>query len=633
MSNEQIQRSLTKESIFIIGYVSSVEGRKVKIKVNKNKNSSHLLYQGKILKNVSVGGFVKIMKGFVEIIGKVEGEFITTERIFNEEYNKEEQKIVRYLEVTLFGHFDGVKFEQGIKEMPLIDNKCYLLDKEEFNILHQFYKDTEQKIPLGPLTEEPSQEIEVSVNGLFASHIGIFGNTGSGKSNTLAKIYHELFKLYKDNSNFNENSKFVIFDFNGEYAKEIKGGDKDEILTENKQVYFLDTKKELSAIETDKKIPLKEADLMNVELISILSNATDKTQRPFISRAIDFYRKIHKEKDEMGNDNNPLEFFKNILKKRLKDILLMVIKEKSHILLDYIKIILSISDTDTNSIKIPEWHNTLNYFMLPRSTVHKQISEEEIVNLDLYNKIDAYVFPKNAISKLIHFLYLQIIFDVYNDKAQNEHISPAINKLKSKQKDIEKILDTESSNSIFPSGKNLVVLNLKNTNLEIKKTLPLIIAKKLYEEHKNNYEGKSLHLIVDEAHNILSSSSERESETWKDYRLETFEEIIKEGRKFNVFLTIASQRPYDISTTIISQLHNYFIHKLVNNYDINAINKTVSYLDKLSFDSLSILSTGSCFFAGLAVKIPVKVSIDLLDKKNRPNSGTIVLEEIWNNKS
>jgi hypothetical protein len=39
---------------------------------------------------------------------------------------------------------------------------------------------------------------------------------------------------------------------------------------------------------------------------------------------------------------------------------------------------------------------------------------------------------------------------------------------------------------------------------------------------------------VDEAHNILSEKSDREAEQWKDYRLETFEEIIKEGRKFGV---------------------------------------------------------------------------------------------------
>jgi hypothetical protein len=100
---------------------------------------------------------------------------------------------------------------------------------------------------------------------------------------------------------------------------------------------------------------------------------------------------------------------------------------------------------------------------------------------------------------------------------------------------------------------------------------------KKVENDDNNY----LNLIVDEAHNILSEQSERESEHWRDYRLETFEEIMKEGRKFGVFLTIASQRPADISPTIISQLHNYFVHRLINNEDIRAVEKTISYLDKV----------------------------------------------------
>ncbi|MBU4431998.1 DUF87 domain-containing protein, partial [Patescibacteria group bacterium] len=244
MKINSIQSSLTKESIFIVGYVSSIEGRKVRIRVNKNKNASHLLYNGEILKNVSVGGFIKITKGFVEIIGKVEGEYTQTEKIFDERYNKSENKIVRYLDISLFGHFDGDKFEQGIKEMPLIDNECYLLDKNEFIRLHQFYKKDEKTITLGVLTEEPSQEIKISINKLFASHIGIFGNTGSGKSNTLARIYYELFLQMKDNDNFKNNSKFIIIDFNGEYGKVAQTGLVDEIITKHKKVYSLNTRKE-----------------------------------------------------------------------------------------------------------------------------------------------------------------------------------------------------------------------------------------------------------------------------------------------------------------------------------------------------------------------------------------------------
>lgn len=97
-------------------------------------------------------------------------------------------------------------------------------------------------------------------------------------------------------------------------------------------------------------------------------------------------------------------------------------------------------------------------------------------------------------------------------------------------------------------------------------------------------------------------------------------------------MTISSQRPYDISPTIISQLHNYFIHRLINDHDIKAIEKTIAYLDKLSFESIPVLSVGSCFVAGLASDIPVKVDIDLLPIEQQPKSGTIDLDKAWFNK-
>lgn len=622
-----IQNQLIKESIFIIGTVASVSGRTVKIKVNKNKNASHLLFNGEVLKNISVNSYVKITKGFTKIIGKVEGEYIQTSKVFNKDYNKEEDVIERFLEVSLFGHFQGKKFEQGIKEMPLVDNECYLLDRDEFDKLHQFYginkktNELEETITIGHLADEPAQKIKVAINKLFASHIGIFGNTGSGKSNTLAKIYFELFKkMGEDENNFQQNSKFVIIDFNGEYGK--KG---DEVITKRKKIYNLNTK------TAEDKIPLLESDLIDLELISILANATEKTQKPFLERALNLYEKIHKktQNETITLDEQILNHFKNSLKLILKDIFLLTTKERAFTLLEYIKLLLDYPNEVTNDYG---WSNTLHYFF-PKTPGHGngQINETQILELGLFKKIDLYTFPEDLISKLIHFLYLQIIYDIYNDKAQNDHIAPAINKLISRQKDIEKILDTRSGADLFEENENLVVINLKATNTETKKTLPLLLTKKLYEEHKSdvNFKEKSLHIIIDEAHNILSDKSERESESWKDYRLETFEEIIKEGRKFNTFLTISSQRPQDISSTMISQLHNYFIHKLLNDYDINAIHKTVAYLDKLSFESIPILSVGNCFFAGVATNLPVKVAVELLDEKNQPNSETVDLENIW----
>ena len=161
----------------------------------------------------------------------------------------------------------------------------------------------------------------------------------------------------------------------------------------------------------------------------------------------------------------------------------------------------------------------------------------------------------------------------------------------------------------------------------------MLISKKIYTDHKiahNKNSQRFLNIIIDEAHNILSKESFREAESWKDYRLETFEEIIKEGRKFGVFLTVASQRPHDISDTIISQLHNYFLHRLINNHDIKAVEKTIAYLDKLSVEYLSILPTGTCILAGLLAHVPVTVDIGKIEPDTcEPDNKTVQLTDIW----
>jgi DNA helicase HerA-like ATPase len=280
-----------------------------------------------------------------------------------------------------------------------------------------------------------------------------------------------------------------------------------------------------------------------------------------------------------------------------------------------------------------EWHNMSRYFKL-KGEGKFNLSLNDIRDTDIYKQCDVYSFPENALDKIIHFFYIQIIEDIYINRAKNDHIGPAINKLKSKTKDLQKVIDfTAKDNNLFKES-NIVIIDLNESNIEIKKTIPLLLSSKAYAEHKAEYRKRNgscfFNLIIDEAHNILSYNSTRESETWKDYRLEVFEEIIKEGRKFGVFLTIASQRPHDISSTIISQLHNYFLHRLVNNKDIEAIEKTISYLDKVSFDKLPILPTGSCIFAGLSTQIPIVINIDKIKDEFEPRNKTIKPTDFWN---
>ena len=95
-------------SVFRIGDVYSVDGRTVKIRVDKNKNSSHLIYKGALIKNVSVGSYVKILKGYVPIIGKVESEYIVEDKTLSDvDYTDAAKNIGRSLIVKLIGFLEG----------------------------------------------------------------------------------------------------------------------------------------------------------------------------------------------------------------------------------------------------------------------------------------------------------------------------------------------------------------------------------------------------------------------------------------------------------------------------------------------------------------------------------------------
>jgi hypothetical protein len=629
-NNFNLQERLVDNSVFTIGSVFSVKGRDIVVKVNKDKNLPHLFFKGRTIKNVSVGlsNYVKIIKGFTEIICKVEGEYLEEDRYqTNKKYINEKEKISRFLNVSVFGFYDhDCKFQHGIKEMPLIGSECRLLSREEFEVLHQLSSNGELSISLGSLIDEEAQDISISVKKLFAGHIGIFGNTGSGKSNTLAKMYSELFKLDRLNEDFIKKSKFIFIDFNGEYSKD----NNDEILTKDKVVYRLRTKD-----KKGNKYPISKTEIEKLELLSILLDATEKTQQPFLHRAID--------RDWFDKDN--LNYRKEIqsINQRLKDILVMKNKDfnvpflKKYVK-DFEQIGFKILNNNKN-IDDLKYHGNTNctfYYTNANSTnVYADSNESDFIGASGYFNVSiASTKGLNDLQKIQFKILDQYYFEILNGYANQEHISPLIGRLKKRFDMLSRVFNIKKRRG--KTGKHIEVVDLKNVNLEIKKVIPLLICKTNYDEQKNKRDKErenSLHIIIDEAHNILSENSNRESESWKDYRLETFEEIIKEGRKFGVFLTIASQRPSDISPTIISQLHNYFIHRLMNENDLRSINKAVSYLDKLSFDSISNLSIGCCFIAGQMTQFPLSIKVRLLPENNRPQSETVDLDKLWKKKN
>jgi hypothetical protein len=615
-----MNKNYIRDSILRVGEVSGIEGRKVFISVDKNKNVSDLFFNGEVIKNVSVGSYIEIRKGFLSLIGKADGEKLSEEKFFKPDDNRYQEldKNRRFLTISLVGYIglDG-RFIGGIKELPLIGNEAFIVTESKINKIHNLLKKGSSLHINIAKTDIEEIPVELPIDNIFNSHIAIFGNTGSGKSNTLAALYQELFTTLSELDNFNENCKFLLFDFNGEYTREY-------CISPNKTVYNLSTRVD----DEENKIPMTIDELLDIEALSILVEATEKTQKPFLKRALRFY-KNSLDKDKYAS------YLRVILQNKIKQTLKMAHKDTAFKLLDYLEEIFKYFVTDEELKEIRndiEFHNqSLGFFKKGTSTFFST-NTDAIEDTSLFEACDEVdqdsLAELSDLDEFYIFLHLQLIEDVYRYKVQIDHIYPVINRFRSKKQSIERTFHVNDDNETFWKEKNLVVINLRDVNLDMRKTIPLLLSKNIYNTHKKEKNQKSLNIIIDEAHNILSKASFRETEEWKDYRLETFEEIIKEGRKFGVFVTIASQRPNDISETIISQAHNYFIHQLINHRDLLTISNAVSYIDKITEESIPTLSVGTCIFSGIATPMPLKIKISELSDNQKPDSHTLKFEAI-----
>ncbi|WP_324651654.1 ATP-binding protein [Georgenia sp. H159] len=624
---------LEQDTVFRVGRVVSVEGRQVRVAVDKLKNSSHLLFQGGIVRNVSVGGYLKIVKGFSELIAKVDGEVVEEDRAASAIYRRGVDPMSRQLQVSLIGYVEGGRFERGVREMPLLDNECFILTEGEFGLIHTFVEDSDTPVQIGVLAMEPTQAVSVGVNAIFASHVGIFGNTGSGKSYTLAKLYHELFERYGAVEGFRQRSQFVLVDFNGEYLdRDGSKGDlrSTEVVTgvTNKREYALSTRS-----ATGPRLPLPSSAVSDLAFWTVLLDATEKTQAPFLGRVLnnDYWDR------RLADPDDILSVLADMVLRATKSNDKSLDRQTVLNLLAEVQTCLGSAAPQELTDLIDDFQRNLHY----NATQGKFYWGEWTNYIDsdhrtwealTKDKVAALPIDFSTIEPGIDLIRFKIVLQYYNDIisgfSNREHLSPLIKRLETRVPDIKKLIVADDRESY---NEPLIVVSLRDVNLSMRKVIPMLLCKHLYDQKKEKDPANEryLNLIIDEAHNILSLESSRESEAWRDYRLETFEEIVKEGRKFGVFLTLASQRPHDISPTIISQLHNYFLHRLVNNLDVQAIEKAVAYLDRVSFEQLPILPTGVCVVAGVSAQVPVIVKISPLPAESEPNSRTMSVTSEW----
>lgn len=629
---------MTNES-YVVGTVREIRGTNVVIRLFDNSSQMTYFFNGKRYSGIMIGSYIGIKRGHYTIVVKIEKEYAqdVLRDTTVQEFSKD--RFFRELEAKVIGSFVRGKYTSGMEAFPQIFNDVILLPSEQITAIISGESSGDNRSPSNPNSYFTIGEIwpegipyKVNWTTIFNTHIAIFGNTGSGKSNTLTRLYKNLFDLNKERVLTFGKSKFVVIDFNGEYVGE-------RVLADDKKVYNLNTRKS----EGD-KIAIPANKFWDKEMLSILFGATAQTQQPFLNRLLKYY------------------FLKNNFEENVLEYLCRAFRtvysapsKESLDLLKYALDVLGINHDSFSSwvdLSVFNPNNSNAYYSVQllegwNSSGSRwyfnadeliEILEHEIANIkqrtSIFMTSESNEKIQNPIIQLRLAAYFQMIFDLSRHTIQYDHISPLIHRIEARSSDFDKVLQIdnlqEDNFQEMFTEKNISVISLKNVNKDIKMLLPMLIAKISYDLHRTRFKQDSIfNLIIDEAHNILSENSTIESEKWKDYRLDVFEEIVKEGRKFGYYLTIASQRPSDISPTIVSQIHNYFIHRLVNDNDLKLLDRTMTSLDYISKSSIPNLSAGQAIITGVSFDLPVIVKIAQLPKEEAPNSSNSELLKIW----
>lgn len=168
---------------------------------------------------------------------------------------------------------------------------------------------------------------------------------------------------------------------------------------------------------------------------------------------------------------------------------------------------------------------------------------------------------------------------------------------------------------------NIDISNLDDTATEV---VTKVFSKMLFDYLRalSPRNSMPINLILEEAHRFVRSDM--------DYGVlgyNIFERIAKEGRKFGLLMGISSQRPSELSKTVVSQCNNFIIHKIQNPDDIQYISRMVPYMNQGMVDRITYLRRGYALVFGTAINLPTLTAFEKASPS--PNSGNSNIVEKW----
>lgn len=618
-----------------------------------------------------------------EIVSIRERDTILANNITEQTLNK--SKSVKYFEVTPIGTIkDSTDFNFGVSVYPPLYSDVLYIKKEELDsIFNVEYKDIlvnddypikKEKIhgentrlhtlSIGTSSIFENYEIKIDVNKFFGSHSAVLGNTGSGKSCTISSMIQGL---TKKNSYSSVGASFIILDVNGEYQQAFS-----EVETINPEIKVAN----FSINDVEDENPVEQFYLphwfLNIDEWALLLQASEKTQLPILRNALALAVLFSSEHIAIEGIKNHIlatcitqilrdETSSPSKKDRIKSIL-----QKFHT--DEINLTTSFEYMDENGDLQSVFHNGISrvnctienclfihYGEMKGISYLYQYLEQKDEDGNYIFLSDELKLPTYKPNQKFDFGLLEDALDIailyeesYGNRQIRDYCSSMVTRFKSLQeRDDYNFLKTNVPDVNYKKYRNkllgifrkkiddtrdgyfkksqITIIDLNSAEDEIVEVVSCVLSRIVYEAVKY-IEPRNIfpvNLILEEAHRYISINQER-------FFLRAnhiFERIAKEGRKYGMFLMISSQRPSELSKTVLSQCSNFIVHRIQNPEDLSHIKQITPHISDAVLKRLPSIPTQQALVFGHAVNLPALFKVN--EAKPLPRSDNNSISRNW----
>lgn len=555
------------------------------------------------------------------------------------------------------------QLERGVYSFPSVGDSVILpSDSQLKSIVENKEKNANVKIGIAPIAGNAN--VKINPDKLFGRHIAILGNTGSGKSCSVAGVIRwsleEASKKLEDGQSLN--TRFIILDPNGEYTDAF-----DDLKTEVKK-FKVEISEEEEEIFRSLKVP---AWLWNSNEWSSFSNASGRTQKPILKRALRDLRSGH------SDDTNEFitkirSYFSSCLITVKLDLkigatsfktdstkfgkkLLSISNDALHLsnqAEDELKGVLENTSQTLEAIInrhfksfVNKQGETIEYYEdFDVSDVEEAIQELEEL-LEPLGGVLAYTGPNED---------TPVPFNVNDLPDHIEHLGQeagVIQFIDFLVMRMRTMLAETRMNSIvvesdeitlenwlenYIDGISIIDLSLVPSDIThlVVSVISRVVFESLQRYRRTTKKLLPTNIVMEEAHNFIKRYYEGGDEiTASQLCTESFEKIAREGRKFGLGLTLSSQRPSELSPTVLSQCNTFLLHRIVNDRDQELVKKLVPDNIGGLLKELPILPTRKAILLGWATPIPILVEMNNLKKEHRPKSEDPDYWDVWTGQS